>query len=182
MKYLKKFESFDELKDQLAKLSDTMKSFKTLAKLNYRRNTPLEIIEDYFLEFKEIEKFHIYYHDVKEGYGPIVIYLENILDEENIESEFYRYVNKLQSIKKRIEEKLFDCHFSIKLNGKHQSDLNPKTNKNDDYKFKGLGDKRSGHDSKGIYHTDTPPGWITNRPWFIMEPNKVAIKIEFYII
>ncbi len=183
MKHLKKFESYKELKDELGKLSDVMGRLKTMVKLDYRRKFPLELIEDYFLEFKEIEKFYIWYHDVKEGFGPIVIYLENILDEENIESELNRYVNKLKSIKERIEKKeFFDCHFSIKLNGKVQSDLNPKTNRNDDYKFKGLGDKRWGHDGKGIYHTDTPPGWITNRPWVMMVPNQVAIKIEFYII
>lgn len=183
MKYLKKFESYEDLRDELGKLSDAMSRLKTMVQLDYRNKTPQEIIDDYFLEFKEIEGFFIHSYRNREGFGPIHICLENIIDEENVESEFHRYLNKLQSIKKRIEDKSFTCHFTFKLNGKDQSDLNHKTHKNDDYKFKGLGTKKSGHDGKGIWHCEDPsPFDLQNNRYAKWLPGMVSIKIDFYII
>jgi hypothetical protein len=60
MKHLRKFnESYEELASELKKLSDKMGSLK---KSMYKRFTPKEIYEDYFLEFIEEEgfTFHAY--------------------------------------------------------------------------------------------------------------------------
>lgn len=183
MKYLKTFEDHDDLLASLKGLSDQLNRLKILTKLDYRQKMPQEIIDDYFLEFEESEGFKIFKYRNREGIGPIHIQLCNIIDKENVESELYRYVNKLKSIQKRIENLSFDCHFQILLNGKSQADLNPKTNRNDDYKFKGLGDNSNGYDGKGVYHKDKLSGYELNDKGYTQSmPNEVAIKIDFYII
>lgn len=180
MKYLKRFEN-KELINNLKGLSNQLGRLKTLAKLDYRQKTPSDVYEDYFLEFKDSEEFKV---DISRsgGYiGPIDIHMYKMLDLSTIESEFYRYVNKLESIKKRLEQKSFDCHFTIKLNGKDQSKYNEREYKNNIYEYQGLGDRKWGYDSKGNKYTEVGSSYRgTSDKDF--PKDKVAIIIRFMII
>mgnify|MGYP000929694915 FL=1 len=181
MKYIKNFESYDEdMINSLKQLSYQMSRFKTLLKMDIRHKTPKEIYEDYFLEFRESENFRVKISGNNHRVGPITIYLDNMLDKNTIESEFYRYVEKLKSIKKRLVNDFnFNCHFTIKLNGKIQVKQHGFDRQNDEYPFLGIGDDKYGYDSK-FYYTNDKNIIGSNLKDF---PNdKVAIRIIFYII
>lgn len=176
MKYVKTFEDHKDLLDSFKKLADAMSKFKYAAKSEVRAKTPKEIYEDYFLEFKEIEKFKI---DVRPNghFGPSTITLYNMINLDTVESEFNRYLNMLKSIQLRLEEKFgFECLFTIKLNGENQADLDTVRHKNDDYKFKGLGKSKWGYDLTGHYSNTSFVGAIP------FPEDKVSIIIEFLII
>jgi hypothetical protein len=54
MRYIKTFEeNNDELLNNLKDLSGKMSQLNTLVKQHRRQFTPKELLEDYFLEFKE---------------------------------------------------------------------------------------------------------------------------------
>ncbi len=185
MKFVKKFEAWDDEKSKsllnvLKDFSGQMDRLKLLVKHDTRVKTPKEIYEDYFLEFKEVEGFHIIINkDVV--VGPVRVSLYNMIDINIIENEFYRFVNKFKSVQMRLENDFsFDCLFNIKLNGKPQADLNTKTHKNDDYKFKGLGDRKFGYDGKGnCYNTDNSSSYSGSLKF---PDNKVSMIVDFYII
>lgn len=145
MKYiipLKKFESDNELLKSLKSLSS---SFGRL-KMNI---TPSDFFEDYFLEFKETEGFNI---KITKSYI-ISIELNKLINLDIVEGEFNRILNKLNSIKDRIEKiEGYSCHFMFTIGGKNQSNLNKKTHKNDDYEFKGIGDNKNGY-LDGVYYS-----------------------------
>lgn len=179
MKYIKTYEDHKDTLNSLKELSDQLDRLKTLLKMNVRHQTPKEIYEDFFLEFKESEGFKEYIHGRSNSVGPINVDLYNMIDEDIIESEFYRYVNKLKSIKSRLSEYgNFDCHFTISLNGKIQNIQVGSDRRNDEFKFSGLGDKKSGYDGSGQYYTDD--GSFAGSKDF--PDGKVAVIIKFYII
>ena len=189
MKYLKIFEDFEdfddnedeffdniesdvdmeELKNSLSKLSDTFsRARKDLH--NYKRKmTPTEIYEDYFLDFKESDGFRIRINRPGETSDfsmivPIKISLEKIMPKKDInEALFNKLLTKLKTAKNRFESQNYTCHFTIVFGGTHQCDWNPKTYKNDDYKYKGVGDLDKGYDSEGkfysSYDTHMPEGF-----------------------
>ena len=180
MKYIKTYEDHEDLLKSLKMLSDQMSRLKILTKMDIRHKTPKEIYEDFFLEFKESEKFYFQLHGrTNAGVGPINIDLYKMVDESIIESEFYRYVNKLKSIKSRLENYMnFDCHFTISLNGKEQNVQVGYDRRNDEFKFSGLGDKKRGYDGDGQYYTnDSGMAGSKNFP-----DGKVSVIIKFYII
>lgn len=177
MKYLKTYETHKELLKSLKSLSGEMNRLKTLVNMERRRITPNEIFEDYFLEFKELEKFRVNIYNNTNGIGPIHFELYNMIDKDIIESEFYRFLRKLQSIQQRLEYQKFECLFKIGLNGRSQADLDPIKHKNDDYKFKGLGSSKWGYDSKNYYSDTDAVGHSLPFP-----EDKVSVRIDFYII
>jgi hypothetical protein len=142
MKHLRKFnESYEELASELKKLSDKMGSLK---KSMYKRFTPKEIYEDYFLEFIEEEgfTFHAYPTDFL-----VTIQLNKKipitpeLDTEYMKSKTEKWIGRMKSTVKRLESK-FDgsiCHFQILLNGKIQAEQRGSNRKEDDFKFTGIG-------------------------------------------
>ena len=165
----------DEVSDNLQKLSDHMSRLKSALKYHIRSTTPKDVYEDYFLEFDELEGFKVNYYN--QSNFLIYFTLQNMIDVNNIKSELHRYINKLQSIKLRIEEAFTsDCHFAIYLNGKLQAELNPKTHKTDDYKFMGIGDQKWGRDKENSYSENQSGGAL---PFPV---DKVAMKIDFYIV
>jgi len=180
MKYIKKFES-EELKNSLQQLSYKMGRFKSLVKKDIREKTPKEIYEDYFLEFKEVEKFYI---EIKNrNYGLCEIDLYNIIDKSTVENEFYRYSNKLKSIKERLEHSFgFTCHYTIKLNGKVQAIQRGYNRQDDEYKFLGIGDKGWGYDGNRNHYNSTTSGWASNSTDKILPEDKVSIIIAFIIV
>ena len=180
MKYIKTYEDHEDLLNSLKKLSDQMSRLKILTKMYIRHKTPKEIYEDFFLEFKESEGFKIEIHGrSNNGIGPISVDLYNMIDKDIIESEFYRYVDKLKSIKSRLENYMnFDCHFTISLNGKEQNVQVGYDRRNDEFKFSGLGDKKSGYDGNGQYYTNI--NGIAGSKNF--PDDKVSMIIKFYII
>ena len=180
MKYLKTYESQEELKNSLKSLSDSMSRLKTLVKVERRIKNPSEIYEDYFLEFKDFENFRLDIYRNNNGIGPIHFKLSNMIDKDIIESEFNRYLSKLKSIQSRLEYAKYDCLFSIKLNGRSQSDLDPIRHKNDDYKFKGLGDSYFGYDKKFVYSNSRSQ--YRNTTDLEFPDDKVSFIIDFYII
>lgn len=179
MKYIKTYEDHDDLLKSLKDLSGQMSRLKTLVKMDVRHRTPKEIYEDFFLEFKESEKFYFRFHGTNSGIGPLNVDLYKMVDEDIIESEFYRYVNKLKSIKSRLENYMnFDCHFTISLNGKEQNVQVGYDRRNDEFKFSGLGDRKSGYDGDGQYYTND--GGIVGSKNF--PDGKVSVIIKFMII
>ena len=172
-KYVPMSESHDEeLKDLLKNLNHKMKGF-------IRVGTPDEIYEDYFLELKESENFRV---RIDKGNGFVTnIEIEGMIDSDKVESEFNRILNKMKMIKERLHNQFnFDCHFMIRLNGQSQQDLNDKTHRNDDYKFKGVGTNKRGYD-KDFYYTDGEIGqWDRNYKPF--PDDKVAVSIRFMIV
>lgn len=180
MRYLKQFED-KELLNDLKNLSYQLGRLKTFAKMDYRNKMPKENFEDYFLEFKDSEDFYIDIHKASSGIGPVEIMMYKMSDLDTIESEFYRYVNKLESVKKRLESQSFDCHFTIKLNGKDQSKYNEKEYKNNIYEYQGLGDRKWGFDNKKNKYTEIGSSYRgTDDKDF---PNdKVSVIIRFMII
>lgn len=157
MRYL---ESWDDIKSKV----DTL---KTLVSIHHRRSTPTENYEDCFLLLKETEGFFMQFERPEYGYVKVSMY--KLVNDDDVEEEFSKYLSELNSIKYRLIKRMFKCHFSIELNGKSQADLNPNTHKTDDFKFKGVGDKYRGYDGEGIYH-NTPI------------ENKVFVKISFFIV
>lgn len=164
-------ENYDDMLDNLKKISSGLSMMK-------RSITPDEIIEDFFLEFKEVEGYKVTIGgqnlgDIKNGLYALVS-MSNIIDKENIESEFNRIVKKLQSAKSRLTILYnFNCHFKISIGGKNQSFLNKETHQNDIYEFQGVGDSKYGQDGKGNYYCPT------GEP---LPNDKTTIDIEFYII
>ncbi len=180
MKYIKTYEDHEDLLNSLKSLSGQMSRLKTLMKMDVRHRTPKEIYEDFFLEFKESEGFKVEIHGrTNNGIGPITVDLYNMIDEDIIESEFYRYVDKLKSVKSRLVNHMnFDCHFTIQLNGKEQNVQVGYDRRNDEFKFSGLGDKKRGYDGNGQYYTnDNGIAGSKNFP-----DDKVSVIIKFYII
>lgn len=170
----------DDLKNSLQQLSHQMGRLKSLVKKEIREKTPQEIYEDYFLEFKEIEKFYIEIHN--KPYGLCEINLYNIIDKDTVESEFYRYANKLKSIKSRLEYSFgFQCHYTIKLNGKVQAIQHGYNRQDDEYKFLGLGVSMFGCDGKRNYYNSKPSS-IVNSNDKVLPDDKVSIIIAFIII
>jgi hypothetical protein len=177
MRYIKTFEeNNDELLNNLKDLSGKMSQLNTLVKQHRRQFTPKELLEDYFLEFKESEKYHI---DINQQFYLIAVSMDNALDKNRIEEEFNRILNKLTSIKDRIEKiESYQCHFEINLGGVKQSNHNSKTMRNDDYQYKGFGDRKY--------------GWIDNKYFSIntdrwqdidkYPDDKVPISIRFFIV
>ena len=100
--------------------------------------------------------------------------MDNAIDKNRAEEEFNRILNKLISIKNRIEKiENFECHFEVNLGGVKQSNHNPKTNKNDDYQYKGFGDNRY--------------GWIDNKYFSWQDKDsypddKLPISIRFFMV
>lgn len=184
---LSKFENFEheELEKSLKELSRQLSTLKNLVKAEIRFKTPTEIYNDYFLEFKEVDKFRVKVNgSTNWQVGPITINLNKMIDISIAESEFNRILNKLQSVKKRLENDFnFDCHFKIKLNGQNQCDWNPITYRNDDFKFKGVGNKNTGYDGEGHYYTDNMRD-VESRPneYKLVSPDLVSLEINFYII
>ena len=177
MKYLKSFESTDhDTLKYLKTIHGQLDTLKTLMSIHHRKSTPSDIYEDYFLEFKEIEKFKIRIGGTTD-FGAVQIDMWNMIDLSTVESELDRYTKKLKSIKARLDEKGFNCHFRIQLNGTSQSNLNTKTHRNDDYKFKGVGDKKWGYDGKDNIYSDNPS---TN--YLPFPDDKVSIIIKFLIV
>lgn len=179
MRYIKTYESHEELRDNLAKLKSQVSTLKTLLKMNIRQKTPSEIYEDFFLEFKESEKFHVRIDRNNHGVGPITINLWNMVDVDMVESELPRYVKKLDSIKERlIESGGFDCHFTIKLNGKVQNVQTGYDRKKDKFEFQGIGDRNHGYDSDGNYRTNDRT-FIGSKEF---PEGKVSVHIAFLVI
>lgn len=180
MKYIKTYEDHEDLLKSLKMLSGQMDKLKTLVKMDVRHQTPREIYEDFFLEFKESEKFKVDIHgSSNSGVGPMYIDLYNMIDESIIESEFYRYVDKLKSIKSRLlEYNDFNCHFTILLNGKIQNVQIGYDRRNDEYKFSGIGDKKWGYDGKNQLYTNH--NGISGSKDF--PDDKVSVIIKFILI
>jgi hypothetical protein len=171
MRYIKTFNESKELLNSLKDLSDKMNQLKHLAQSHRREFTPQELLEDYFLEFKESERYHI---NIEQKFYLITILMDNAIDKNRAEEEFNRVLNKLVSIKNRIEQiEKYQCHFEINLGGVKQSNHNPKTMKNDDYQYKGFGDNRY--------------GWIDNKYFSWQDKDsypddKVPISIRFFMV
>jgi hypothetical protein len=180
MKYLKKFED-RELIDSLRDLQNQMSRLKTLVKMDYRDKTPKDIYEDYFLEFKDSEGFKVDIRKNNYAVGPVNIYLYNMIDKKTVESEFYRYVNKLKSIKERLEYKAFTCHFTIKLDGKIQNVQTGYDRRDDDFIFSGLGDHKFGYDGKGNHYNNNQSNYRNTTDKDFPE-DKVSIIVDFKII
>lgn len=176
--FVKESKTDRELLDLMKQLSDQTKRLKSLVKADFRDKFSIESYEDYFLEFKELEKFLVRIH--KGGQiGLTTIDMWGLIDEDKIESEFYRLLNKSKSIKTRLTKLYnFECHFDIKLNGKSQSKPNPdpklQYNRQENvYEFCGLGTSLYGYDNKGIFLGN---GGIP------FPSGKVAMKIEFFLV
>jgi predicted ABC-type ATPase len=172
-----KYIPMNESQDQ--ELLNSIRRFKNNIKSLIRVGTPDEIYEDYFLELKECENFRV---TIDKGKG-FVTYVEisGMIDANKVESEFNRILNKMKTIKERLHNQFnFDCHFMIWLNGKPQQDLNVKTYRNDDYKFKGVGSKKRGCD-RNFYYTDSKINHLDgySKPF---PDDKVAIDIKFMIV
>ena len=167
----------NESQDQ--ELLDLMKRLQHNMKGLIRGGTPDEVYEDYFLELKESENFRV---RINKGNGFVThVEINGMIDVDKAESEFNRILNKMKMIKERLHNRFdFDCHFMIWLNGQPQQDLNDKTHRNDDYKFKGVGSKKRGYD-KDFYYTD---GEISqwDRSYKPFPDDKVAIDIKFMIV
>lgn len=155
-KYIK--ESYDdddaeELLNNLKTLSGEMSRLNTLSQAHRRQFTPQELIEDYFLEFKDSEKYNI---DIDQKFYLISVFLRNSVNKKDVELEFSKIVSKLESIKKRLWEiDKYKCQFEILIGGKSQNVYNPKTYKNDIYEYQGFGDADYGFiDGKYISYTD----------------------------
>ena len=172
-KYIPMNESQDqELLDLMKRLQHNMKGL-------IRGGTPDEVYEDYFLELKESENFRV---RINKGNGFVThVEINGMIDVDKAESEFNRILNKMKMIRERLHNQFdFDCHFMIWLNGQSQQDLNERTHRNDDYKFKGVGSKKRGYD-KDFYYTD---GEISqwDRSYKPFPDGKVAIDIKFMIV
>jgi len=172
MRYIKTFEeNNDELLNSLKDLSGKMSHLNTLVKQHRRQFTPQELLEDYFLEFKESEKYHI---NINQQFYLITVSMDNALDKNRIEEEFNRILNKLISVKSRIEGiDGYQCQFDINLGGVKQSNYNPKTMRNDDYQYKGFGNNKY--------------GWVDNKYFSSQDINKypddkVPISIRFFMV
>jgi hypothetical protein len=171
MKYLKKFNESEDLIKNIKELGGKVRQLRHAVESHRREFTKKEILEDYFLEFKESEMFYI---DIEQQFWLITVKLYNSLDKDRIEEEYNRILNKLISVKDRFEKiEGFQCHFDIKLGGLSQGNLNQKTNKNDDYKYKGFGDKKFGYLGNKWIHYDDTNNW---------PDDKVPISIDFFIV
>lgn len=162
----------EELLDTLRNLHNNMRGF-------IRVGTPDEIYEDYFLELRESENFRV---SINKGHGFVTnIDINGMIDKDIVESEFNRILNKMKMIKSRLEKQFgFDCHFMIWINGQAQQELNSETHRNDDYKFKGIGNKMIGWDKDYFYTKDEiRPHDRNYRPY---PEDKAAINIKFMIV
>jgi hypothetical protein len=85
---------------------------------------------------------------------------------DNIDAEaLFNDVNKkASSINRAIELDGFQTHYQLIFNGKHQSENNPKTYKNDIYKYKG-------------FDKITEPRWSSDKGM-----NRLLVKLKFTII
>lgn len=173
MRYIKTFEeNNDELLNNLKDLSGKMSQLNSLVKQHRRQFTPKELLEDYFLETKETDQYHI---DINQEFYLITITMENSIPKINAEQEFNKMLNRMKSIKSRIEQiDKYECHFDIQLNYTKQSKHNPKTMKNDDYQYMGFGDNqpKSGY-INGKYYSWTDDNY----------PNDmIPISIRFFMV
>ena len=170
MRYIKTFNESKDLLNNLKDLSDKMNQLKHLVQSHRREFTPQELLEDYFLEFKESEMYHT---SINQQFYLITVSMDNALDKNRIEEEFNRILNKLISVKSRIEGiDGYQCQFDINLGGVKQSNYNPKTMRNDDYQYKGFGDRKYGWIDNKYYSSDK--GEYPN--------NKVPISIRFFMV
>ena len=74
MRYIKTFNESKELLNSLKDLSDKMNQLKHLAQSHRREFTTQELLEDYFLEFKESERYHI---NIEQKFYLITILMES---------------------------------------------------------------------------------------------------------
>lgn len=184
MKYIKTFEeNNEELLNSLRDLSDKMGQLNSLVKQNRRQFTPKELLEDYFLEIKETDMYDV---KINQQFYLISITMENSIPKVNAEQEFNKILNRMKSIKSRIEQiDKYQCHFDIRINNITQSKHNPKTMKNDDYQYMGFGDQipKYGYINGKYYSSDG--GYLQD----LMKPERnnypndmVPIKIRFFMV
>lgn len=154
MKYLKTFESIGDLYDKLKSFGgqgdesmDTylrqLKAFASidnLKKLSHGNDISKDF-EDYFYDMLDYGwKYYITGGDfVKE------IVLQKKLKTEDAENEFNYIVDRMSEIRDRLSDDKFRSQFSINFGGLGQQDINPETHRNDDYKFKGVGNTENGY-------------------------------------
>jgi len=63
-----------------------------------------------------------------------------LVDGRHVEEEFPDMIRKFKQAEDRFLTEYDHCNFIVDFKGVGQQDLNPKTHKRDDYKYKGFGE------------------------------------------
>lgn len=123
--------------------------------------------EEYF--YSMMDDGWRYYRDNAQFYSKIQ--LDRPVKYEDAEKELSHIVNEMSEIKSRFIADGFNCHFLISYDGKGQQELNELTHRSDNYKFNGVGDRKS----LTYYDKEYPPSIFPRDEYFLA-------RIEFVYI
>lgn len=180
MKYIIESDKFTDEQAQdllkvLKELSDQMHQLRMYGERQRRASTlkkdkPSKLVDEY-------EEY--FYSMMDDGWDYFTsgvefvshVYLKKPIMINGVEKEFDHIVREMTEIKNRFIDDGFNCHFLIFFDGSPQQELNMTTHKTDDYKFKGIGNKKWLESNESLF----PSSKFPRNEYFLA-------KIEFIYI